>query len=193
MGFNVQQLIKGLVHISTNTDKGGKSMACVRVWVCVFVPYLCYAWKNTDCFPSSSLQPRRLITILRQQRFLHSNKVVINIYENKTPPPPWCPLYAPERVCVCVHSAVCVFSTHALCVHSDSVFRGNCSLWCSQMQPTADSPISSHQADASYASASPSKLVHFNAKWNKTEMSCIQVQPGDVSTKTQNHTLYLGR
>lgn len=37
------------------------------------------------------------------------------------------------------------------------------------------------------------KLVHFNAKWNKIEMSYIQVQPGDVSTKRQNHTLYLGR
>lgn len=61
------------------------------------------------------------------------------------------------------------------------------------MQASADTPISLHRADASYASASTPELVHFNTKWSRIEMSYIQVQPKDVSTKRQNHTLYLGR
>lgn len=43
------------------------------------------------------------------------------------------------------------------------------------MQATADTPISLHQADASYASASAplpkKKTVHFDAKWSKMEES----------------------
>lgn len=81
--------------------------------------------------------------------------------ENKKLLLPSCPLYAPESVCVYVHARVCVFCMLARCVHSDFVFRGNCSLWCSPMQATADTPISLHGADASFAGASPLKTGSF--------------------------------
>lgn len=149
---------------------------------------------------SSSLQPGQLITSSHHRLFLHNNKNAINIYGNalwkQEAPLPLCPLDAPvcawASACVCACQNVC-FCMHARCVHPYSVFRGSCSLWCSPMQASADTPINLHGADASYARASPQKPVHLNAKWSKIEMSYIQVKPGDVSTKRQNHTLYLGR
>lgn len=100
-----------------------------------------------------------------------------------------------------MHNLVCVFArvpavcTQIPCSEGIALFDV---LGC---KASADTPISLHRADASYASASPPskkktqkrKTVHFNAKWNKIEISHIEVQPGDVSTKRQNHTLYLGR
>lgn len=51
------------------------------------------------------------------------------------------------------------------------------------MQAVADTPISSHRADASYATASPppKKISSFQSYVEQDR----NVQPGDVSTKRQ--------
>ena len=181
--------IKHIIHISTNTDNGGKSIVCM----CFLFACVCErerefwskinGWKrkkrkraqsvvfsNPVCPPpcsqdSSSLHhttgcfctiTRMLLTYMEMQ------------CENKTLPLPSCPPNAPVCAWACVCVCVCVracpsmcFCMHARCVHPDSVFRGNCSLWSSPMQASADTPISLHRADASYASASSPKTGSF--------------------------------
>lgn len=188
----------------TQTIAGNQLSVCVFS-VCVYTVCVCFEAKSMPekkiqrlyCFltlSSSSLQPGQLITSLHHWLFLHNNKNAINIYGNTVWKQEATPSLMPTvctRVCVSVRVCLSVcFCMHARCLHSDFVFRGNCSLWCSLMQATADTPISLHRADASYASASPQKLVHFNVKWSKIEINYIQLQPGDVSTKRQNHTLF---
>ena len=96
-------------------------------------------------------------------------------------------------VCVCVHARVCVFAcmpavcTQILC--SEGIARFDL-LQCRQL--LIPLLACTELTQATLVLVAP-KLVHFNTKWSRVEMSYIQAQPKDVSTKRQNHTLYLGR
>lgn len=208
--------IKRIIHISTNTDNGGKSIVCVCVCVYSLRVCVCVLWSKINTWRKKKKKKAQTVVFSnpvcpppcsQDSSSLHHTtgcfctitRLLLTYMEmpceNKKLPFPSCPLYAPvcARACVCTCTPECVLCMRARCVHSKSVFRGNCSLWCSPMQASADTPISLHGADASYASASPQKPVYFNAKWSKIGISYIQAQPEDVSTKRQNHTLYLGR
>lgn len=133
------------------------TMAGNQLYVCAFCVYRLYvfggkinAWKKKHftqtvlfSYPVCplSLQPGQLITSSHHWLFLHNNKNAINIYGNAvwkqeaTPslmPAECTRLCTSLRLCVRACLSVCFFCICARCVHPDPVFRGNCSLWCSQ-------------------------------------------------------------
>lgn len=157
-------------------------MAGNQLYVCAFCVYRLYvfggkinAWKKKHftqtvlfSYPVCplSLQPGQLITSSHHWLFLHNNKNAINIYGNAvwkqeaTPslmPAECTRLCTSLRLCVRACLSVCFFlHLCPLCAPRSCVQRELLALMFS-MQGTADTPISLHGADASYASASPPK------------------------------------
>lgn len=175
--------IKHIIHISTNIDNGGKSIVCI----------LCKLHCFLTCL-SSSLQPGQLITSSHHWLCLYNNKNAINIYGNAAWKQEATPSLMPAvctrlraSVCVCVRACVPAVCTQILC--SEGIARFDV-LQCRQLLIPLLACTELMQATLVLL---PQKLVHFNAKWSKIEISYIQVQPEDISTKRQNHTLYLGR